>query len=822
MSPRADLPSSARCVIIGGGVGGVSIAYHLAELGFEDVVLVERAELTSGSTFHSAGLVGQLRGSVSLTKMMMHSVDLYRRLADESEFDPGWVECGSIRLASSEERMEELRRQAGWAKTFGLPLDLISAGDAEELFPLMSTEGVLGAAWLPTDGYLDPSQLTYALADGARRGGCDIHNSTRVTGIEVDRGRVRAVETDRGRIEADVVVNAAGIYAAEIGRLAGVRVPVIPMSHQYLVTQPFRERGERRLPTLRDPDLLVYYREDGGGLLMGGYERNSQAAFLPDGPRGLDRIPPDFNGRLLEDDWDRFEEITENSKRRVPAMSEIKVTKLINGPEAFTPDNEFCLGETEVRGLFVAAGFCAHGLAGAGGIGKVMAEWIAAGEPSLDLWHMDVRRFGAHYRSPSYTHARVKETYETYYDIRYPNHEREAGRPLRVSTAGAWHAEHGASFGEKSGWERVNWYESNAAAGDESLRPRGWAGQHFSAAIGAEHRATRESVALFDESSFAKMEIDGPGAAELLERLCDNRVARGIGQITYTQMLNTRGGIECDFTVARLAEERFSIVTGTAFGNHDREWIRRHLPEDGSVRVRDVTSHWACFGIWGPRARDVLAPLTPQSLSNEAFPYMSLRDTTVGYVPVRALRVTYVGELGWELYCPAEYGLRLWRTLWEAGEPHGIVGGGYRAIDSMRLEKGYRVWGADITPDETPYEGGVGFCVKLDKEEGFIGREALVEAKDKGPRARLCCVVLSDPRSVALGNEPVRIGGEIRGRVTSGGYGYTVERSIAYAYLPPEHTAPGTAVEIEIFGEWIAGEVAAEPLFDPRGERIRA
>jgi 4-methylaminobutanoate oxidase (formaldehyde-forming) len=812
-------------VIVGGGVGGTSIAYHLAHLGWEDVVLLERSQLTSGSTFHSAGLVGQLRGSVSLTKMMMHSVDLYRRLREESEFDPGWVECGSIRLASSEERMEELRRQAGWAKTFGLPLELISAEEAKGLFPLMSTEGVLGAAWLPTDGYLDPAQLTYALADRARQGGCRVLTSTRVTGIDVKDGRVSGVQTDRGSIEAEVVVNAAGMYAAEIGRLAGVRIPLIPMSHQYLVTQPFRERAEgEHLATLRDPDLLVYYREEGGGLVMGGYERQSAPAFLPEGTSRLDRIPADFNGRLLEEDWDRFEEITENSKRRVPVMDEIKVTKLINGPEAFTPDNEFCLGETEVRGLFVAAGFCAHGLAGAGGIGRVVAEWIADGEPSLDLWHMDIRRFGAQYRSPSYTHARIKETYETYYDIIFPNHEREAGRPLRVSPANTWHREHGAAFGEKSGWERVNWYEGNSAAGEESLRPRGWAGQHWSPAIGAEHLATRESVAIFDETSFAKMEIEGPGAAGFLERLCDNRVARGVGQITYTQMLNRRGGIECDFTVARLAEDRFSIVTGTAFGNHDREWIRRNLRrEDGAVQIHDTTAQWACFGIWGPRAREVLAPLTPQDLGNEAFPYMSVREITVGHVPVRALRVTYVGELGWELYCPAEYGIALWRAIWEAGEPHGIVAGGYRAIDSMRLEKGYRVWGADITPDETPYEGGVGFCVKLDKEGGFIGRDALAEAKERGPRTRLCCLLLEDPRSVALGNEPVRVGGaKLGGRVTTGGYGYTVERSIAYAYLPPEHADPGTAVAVEIFGRWVEAEVAGEPLFDPRGERIRA
>lgn len=843
--PRAELPDSARCVIVGGGVGGASLAYHLAELGWEDVVLLERSQLTSGSTFHSAGLVGQLRGSVSLTKMMMHSVDLYRRLADESEFDPGWVECGGIRLASSEERMEELRRQAGWAKTFGLPLELISAEEAQEMFPLMSTEGVLGAAWLPTDGYLDPSQLTYALADGARRGGCRIFTNTRVTGIEVRDGRVRAVEAEPGdgggerrRIEAEVVVNAGGMYGAEIGRLAGVRVPLLPMSHQYLVTQPLDAVREARssfvpdrgtnlnharghLPTLRDPDLLVYWREDGDGLVMGGYERDSAPAFMPAGAGRVEAIPPDFNGRLLEEDWERFEEITENSRRRVPAMNEITVTKLINGPEAFTPDNEFCLGESEVAGFFVCCGFCAHGLAGAGGIGKVVAEWIIDGEPSLDLWHMDIRRFGAQYRSPAYTHARIEENYETYYDIRYPNHERSAGRPLRLSPVNAWHREHGAAFGEKSGWERVNWFESNAAAGDESLRPRGWSAKHWSPAIGAEHRATREAVAIFDETSFAKLEIEGPGAAEYLEGLCDNRVARGVGQITYTQMLNSRGGIECDFTVARLGEERFSIVTGTAFGNHDREWMRRRLPEGGGVRLADVTSQWACFGIWGPRTREVLAPLTPAGLANESFPYMSVRETTVGNVPVRMLRVTYVGELGWEIYCPTEYGLGLWKTLWEAGQPHGIVAGGYRAIDSMRLEKGYRVWGADITPDETPDEGGVGFCVKLDKG-GFVGKEALKRAREEGARTRLCCLTLADPRSIALGNEPVRIGGEVVGRVTTGGYGYTVERSIAYAYLPPGAAAPGTAVEVEIFGAWVPGEIAAEPLFDPEGERVRA
>ena len=803
--PR-ELPERARVVIVGGGVGGTSIAYHLAKLGERDVVLVDRAELTSGSTFHSAGLVGQLRGSVSLTRMMMDSVALYRRLGDAC----GWVECGGLRLACTPEREEELHRQVGWSRTFGLPLELLSADEAAALFPLMSTDGVRAASYLPTDGYLDPSQLTYALAEGAREGGCRIYTHTRVTAVDVEAGRVRGVQTEWGPIEAEVVVNAGGMFAAEIGRMAGVRVPVVPFAHEYLVTQPFRDRDDGHLPTLRDPDLLVYYREEGGGLVMGGYERHSAPWSLR--PDGLDAIAPDFNGILLEEDWDRFEEIAVNSRKRVPAMEDVKVTRLINGPEAFTPDNEFLLGESEVRGFFVAAGFCAHGLAGAGGLGKAMAEWIVAGEPAMDLWEMDVRRFGAHYRSPSYTLKRTREVYETYYDIKYPGHERQAGRPLRVSSAYAWHREHGAAFGEKSGWERVNWYESNAPAGDAALRPRGWAGRLWSPAIGAEHVACRERAALFDESSFAKIEVAGPGAADYLEWLCDNRVARGVGQITYTQMLNARGGIECDFTVTRVEDELFSIVTGTAFGNHDLSWIRRNAPADGSVRVSDVTSRWACFGLWGPRARDVLAPLTPDPLD---FGYMTMRELAVGDVPVRALRVTFTGELGWELYCPTEFGAALWRTLWEAGAPHGLAAGGYRAIDTLRLEKGYRVWAADITPDETPHEAGLGFCVAKDKQ--FAGRDAL---EGREPTKRLRCLVLEDPRSVALGNEPVRVDGEIVGRVTTGGYGYTVGRSIAYAYLPPGHDV-GTAVEVDIFGRWVAGEVAAEPLFDPRGERVR-
>ncbi len=799
----------AQAVVIGGGVGGCAVLYWLARLGWEDVVLVERAELTSGSTFHSAGLVGQLRSSLSLTKMMMASVDLYRSLEAEVSLETGWHEVGSLRLASSAERMEEIARQAGWAKTFGLPLELVSPIEAQELFPPMTAEGVLGAAYLPTDGYIDPSQLTFALAEGARRRGAEIEQRTRVTGIRVGRGRVEAVETDRGEIETEVVVNAGGMYAREIGALAGVNVPIVPMAHEYLVTKP--ARLPTGMPTMRDPSLLVYFRPESGGLVMGGYERHCA-------PWGLDGIPADFNSRLLEEDWPRFEELMENALVRVPSLGEMEVVRLINGPEAFTPDGEFILGPSDVRGFWVAAGFCAHGLAGAGGMGKLVAEWIVEGTPSLDVWHMDSRRFGAAYRSREYTLARTKEVYETYYDVKYPGHERLAGRPLRVSPAYPRLRELGAVFGEKSGWERANWFEPNAAQGDEALRPRGWAGKLWSPAIGAEHVACREAAALFDESSFAKLEVSGEGAADFLERLCDNRVAREVGQVTYTQMLNPRGGIECDFTVTRLAEDRFRIVTGTAFGQHDLAWLRQHAPDDGSVHVADVTSQYACYGLWGPKAREILQPLTTTDLSNDAFSYMRARKLAVGSVPCLALRVTYVGELGWELYCPAEFGLTLWDTLWEAGADHGLVAGGYKAIDSLRLEKGYRVWGADTTPEDSPYEAGLGFAVKLDKGD-FIGRDALASA---GERERaLRCLTLEDPRSVALGSEPVRVEDALVGRVTSGGYGYTVVQSIAYAYLPAEYEV-GTEVAVEIFGEWVGGEVTAEPLFDPAGERIRA
>jgi glycine cleavage system aminomethyltransferase T/glycine/D-amino acid oxidase-like deaminating enzyme len=808
----------ARAIIIGGGVGGTSIAYHLAERGWSDIVLVERADLTSGSTFHSAGLVGQLRSTVTLTRMMMYGVELYRRLASETGIDPAWHEVGSLRLASTKARMEELRRQAGWAKTFGLPLELVSATEAQARFPLMTTDGVVGAVFLPTDGWIDPSGLALALAAGARKRGAQVRTRTRVAGIGVERGRVTGVEVDhageRSTIATEVVVDAGGMFAPEIARLVGVNVPIIPFAHEYLFTNEIAG-VTADLPTMRDPDNLCYFRPEVGGLCMGGYERHAA-------PWALDGIPADFNGKLLEPDWPRFQEIMEGAIRRVPAMADAGVTRMINGPEGFTPDNEFILGESEVRGFFVAAGFCAHGIAGAGGIGRQMAHWIVEGEPELDLWKMDIRRFGAHYRSREYTLARTREVYETYYDIHYPNEERQAGRPLRLSSTYERLAALGAEFGDKSGWERPNWFRSNEGAGDPALRPRGWAGEHWSPAIGAEALATRNAAALFDETSFAKLEVIGPGACAFLQRLCANDVDVPVGRIVYTSMLNSRGGIECDLTVTRVTADRFLLVTGTAFGQHDLGWLRKHQPEDGRVLINDITSGRVCLGLWGPHARDILAGVTIDKIDDASFPYLTARTMTLGRVPVYALRVTYVGELGWELYAHSEFGVALWDTIWEAGRPHGLVAGGYRAIDALRLEKGYRVWSSDITPEETPYEAGLGFAVTLDKDVAFIGRDALRAAKESGPRRRLRCLVLDDPLAVALGNEPVRVGGEIVGRVTSGGYGFAVEKSIAYAYLPSEQAAMGTRGEVEVFGDSIGCEVMREPLYDPDGSRIRS
>jgi len=808
----SEFPTQAQVVIIGGGVGGASIAYHLTLMGWKDVVIVERHELTAGSTWHSAGLVGQMRSDANLTRMMHYSTDLYRKLKAETGQDTSWREVGGVRLASSAERMEETKRLVGMARSFGVPMELISPKEAQDMFPLIDIKGVVGAAYTPNDGSIDPTGLTNALAIGAKNRGAKILTNTNVEAINLKNGRVSEVVTDKGTIKTEVVVNASGMWGHEVGKMVGLSLPVIPMAHLYIMTKPI-EGVTNKFPNLRDPDLLVYWREEVGGLITGGYERQP-ATF------GMNGIPKDFKFQLLAPDWDRFTPLMENSIRRVPAIENAEVVKLLNGPEGFTPDGEFLLGPTSVKGFWVACAFCAHGLAGAGGIGKVMAEWIIDGNPEWDVWRLDVRRFGPNYNNLEYAVARTFETYTQYYDIHFPGEERLSRRNVRTSPTYFRLRDLGCHFGEKMGWERPNWFKPYEELATHGHEPKGWARHNWSRAIGYEHLMTRESAGLFDETSFNKFEVRGPGSLKFLNYVCANEMDQPIGAITYTQCLNKRGGIECDFTVTRLAEDRFFIVTGTAFGQHDMSWLSLQMPEDGSVTIEDVGSNYACIGMWGPKARRILEKVTSADVSNAAFPYMTAQYINVGDVPVLASRVTYVGELGWEFYCPMEYGMRLWDTLWEAGKAEGMVAGGYKAIDTLRLEKGYRYWSGEISPDYTPYEAGLGFAVKLNKEN-FIGKEALVKQKADGLKQKLCTITLDDDRTIALGKEPIRADGKTVGWVAAGGFGYSVKKSIAYAYLPLEYAKVGTQVEIECFGEQVGAEVTSSVLWDAKGERIR-
>jgi 4-methylaminobutanoate oxidase (formaldehyde-forming) len=615
------------------------------------------------------------------------------------------------------------------------------------------------------------------------------------------------VATDKGEIEAEVVVNAGGIFAQELGALAGVNVPIVPMAHEYLVTRPAGLPLD--MPTMRDPSLLVYFRPESGGLVMGGYERDPA-------PWALDGIAPDFNSRLLEEDWPRFEPLARERGAPRPGLEEMEVVRLINGPEAFTPDGEFILGPTDVRGFWVAAGFCAHGLAGAGGNGEAGRGVDRRGdaEPRRVADGFAPLRRGI---PDSCVHGRPHD--RGLLDVlrrQVPGARARGGAALRLSPAYPRLQELGASFGEKSGWERANWFEPNAAAGDESLRPRGWAGRHWSPAIGAEHRACREAAALFDESSFAKIEVSGEGAAELLEWLCDNHVARDVGAITYTQMLNARGGIECDFTVTRLAAERFRIVTGTAFGRHDLAWIRQHAPDDGSVTVTDVTSAYACLGLWGPKAREILGAADDGSLD---FPYMRRAGAGGGGRPVPRARSRTSASSAGSSTARRSSGSGLWDT--GSGRPAPSTAASRaatEAIDSLGLEKGYRVWARTSPADDTPYEAGLGFAGQA--RQGLPRARRLCSRGGAGAAARVLCALR--PTRVALGSEPGRVRRRARRPRHERRLRLHRRRSIAYAYLPEASVEPGTPVEVEIFGEWVGGEVAAEPLYDPSGERLRA
>ncbi|HKB22377.1 MAG TPA: FAD-dependent oxidoreductase, partial [Methyloceanibacter sp.] len=701
----SELPSSAKIVIVGGGIVGCSVAYHLGKMGLTDVLLLEQGKLTCGSTWHAAGLVGQLRTSANITQLLGYSVELYDRLEKETGLATGWKRNGGLRLACNAERWTEVKRQATTATSFGLEMHLLTPKEAQALWPLMQVDDVVGAAFLPTDGQASPSDIAMSLAKGARNAGVKISEEVAVTGIEVEGGRVRAVATDKGRITCDKLVICAGQWSREIGRMAGVNIPLVAVQHQYLITEAI-EGVTRDLPTLRDPDRLTYWKEEVGGLVMGGYEPNPK-------PWAVDGLPNRFEFRLLDDDLEHFEPLLELAVGRVPAMQTAGIKEFINGPESFTPDGNFILGEApEVRGVFVGAGFNAFGIASGGGAGTALAEWVAKGAPPYDLWPVDIRRFGKNHLDTNWVRTRTLEAYAKHYTMAWPYEEHRSGRPLRRSPLYDRLKAQGACFGEKLGWERPNWF-ADLASGEKAEDFNSYDRQNWFDAVGREHAACRERVAVFDQTSFAKFLLTGRDAEAALSWICANDVAKPPGSLVYTQMLNNRGGIECDLTVGRLSETEYYIVTGTGFATHDFNWISRSIPDGLDANLIDVTSSNAVLSVMGPRSRDLLQCLTDNDMSNAGFPFGRVKRMTLAGAPLVALRVTYVGELGWELHIPVEFAASVYDALLAAGEPHGVANAGYRAIESLRLEKGYRAWGADIGPDHSPLVAGLGWAVKL-------------------------------------------------------------------------------------------------------------
>ncbi len=816
MSARNELPRDARIVIVGGGIIGCSTAYHLARMGVGDVVLLEQHRLTSGSTFHAAGLVGQLRTNANITQLLGYSVELYRALEAETGLATGWKMNGGLRLACNEDRWTEVKRQATTAHSFGLDMHLLSPREAQELWPVMQVDDVVGAAFLPTDGQANPSDITQSLASGARKGGVKIVEQTRVSGFELDGDTVRAVQTDRGEIRCERVVICGGQWSRALGSLAGVSIPLVSVQHQYLVTEKI-DGVPPELPTLRDPDRLTYFKEDVGGLVMGGYEPNPI-------PWAEDGIPDGFHFTLLDNDWDHFEPLLEQAIARVPALADAGVRQMYNGPESFTPDGNFILGLAPERdNVFVGAGFNAFGIASGGGAGMALAEWVAKGEPPFDLWPVDIRRFGKPHADVDWVRRRTLEAYARHYTMAWPHEENRSCRPCRRSPLYETLKAQGACFGEKLGWERPNWF---AASPGEAADEYGFGRQNWFDAVGAEHRAARERVALFDQSSFAKYRVRGPDAARALGWICANRVDVAPGRVVYTQMLNHRGGIECDLTVTRVADDEYYLVTGTGFATHDFDWIRRNLPADCDARIDDLTSAWAVLTLMGPKSRELLQALVRADLSNDAFAFATMRTLALEGAAVRALRVSYVGELGWELHVPVEFAAVVYAALMRAGEAHGIANAGYRAIESLRLEKGYRAWGADIGPDYTPLEAGLGWAVDLKSERVFIGRDAILAQRERPLGKMLATFTVADRDIVLLGRETIYRGGERVGWLASAGWGYTLATNIGLGYVRDprgvdrEYLESGN-YELEVAGERIPCELRLGPLYDPEMRKLR-
>ena len=769
-----NLPSSSKTVIIGGGIIGCSTAYHLAKIGVE-TVLLERKKLTSGTTFHAAGLVGQLRSNANITQLLGYSVQLYNKIEQETGLSTGWKMNGGLRLACTKERWTEVKRQATTAHSFGLEMDLLTPKEALDLWPLMNIDDVIGAAFMPTDGQANPSDITQALAKGARMAGAKIFEDTKVLDLEIDNGKIKAVITEHGRIECEKVVVCAGQWTREFAKRFGVNVPLVSMEHQYMVTAEI-EGMPKNLPTLRDPDRLTYYKEEVGGLVMGGYESNP----IPWATTG---IPKGFHYSLLDSNYDHFEQLMELSLGRVPALERVGIKTLTNGPESFTPDGNFIIGEApELSNFFVGAGFNAFGIAAGGGAGMALAEWVHAGEPPYDLWSADIRRFGRPHFDTDWVRTRTVEAYSKHYTMDWPHEENQSGRPCRQSPLYETLKDQGACFGEKLGWERPNWF-ADAVYGETAQDVYSFDRQNWFNAVGREHNAVRKTAVLFDQSSFAKFSLKGPDALEALSWIAANNVAKPVGSLIYTQMLNDRGGIECDLTVARVANNEYYIVTGTGFATHDFDWITRNIPAGLNCQLFDITSSNAVLSLMGPTARDILQLVTNDDVSNTSFKFGTVKTISIAGCPVQAMRVTYVGELGWELHLPVEYATAVYQVVMIAGKHHGLINAGYRAIESCRLEMGYRAWGSDLGPDHTPYEAGLGWAVKMATNQPFKGRQAMALQKQNGVKKMLAGFTVNDPDVVLLGRETIYRNGIRVGWLSSGGFGYTVKQSIGYGYI---------------------------------------
>ena len=808
-----DLPNRARVVIVGGGVIGCSVAYHLAKIGWNDVVLLERKQLTSGTTWHAAGLVGQLRPSINMTKLAKYTGELYRGLEAETGQATGYRQCGSISMATNAERFEELKRSASMAKVFDLPVHVIGPDEIKALYPIANVDDIVGGIHIPSDGYANAVDITQALAKGARAGGVRIFENTKVTKIRQDGERVTGVETDVGRIDADYVVLCGGMWTRDLAASVGVTAPLHACEHYYVLFEGV-EGLTPQLPVLRDYDYCAYYKYDAGKLLVGAFEPHAR-------PWGVDGISEDFCFDEIAGDFGHFEPVLVDAMRRVPALENAGIKKFFCGPESFTPDVRYHLGESaELKNCFVAAGLNSIGLQSAGGIGKVMAEWIRDGIPPADLWTVDVRRNMPFQINRKYLRERVSESLGLLYATHWPFKQYETARGVRRSAVHDRVAAAGACHGEAYGWERPNWY---APAGVEPTYQYSYGRQNWFEHSAREHRAVRETVGLFDQSSFAKFRLEGADATAVLNQVCANDVDVAPGRLIYTQWLNPAGGIEADLTVTRLEANAYLIVTGAETETRDFNWLKRHIPPDARCVLTNVTSGLGVISIMGPNARALLQSLTPNDLSDVAFPFATSQEIELGYAIVRAARITYVGELGWELYIPTEFMTGVYDAIVEAGPAFGLVHAGYHALNSLRMEKGYRHWGHDITDEDTPLEAGLGFAVKLNKPGGFIGRDALVRQKAAGLKQRLVQFLLKSPEPLLYHNEPIWRGESIVGYIRSGMYAHTLGAAAGLGYVAtPDGGAPDLGnLEIEIAGVRYPTTASLRPMFDPANTRIK-